>query len=134
MINPTECTSETFAGTGAKAPTNGALSAAAFNEPGGLAWLDGRLYVADTNNHSIRVIDPKTKTGILPGTKRAARNCLNTARDNSRAGRSVCRRLTIQPGTTQLALSFALPEGYKLSSQRTALSAMEPVRPRQSSV
>lgn len=29
----------------------------AFNEPGGIAAADGKLFVADTDNHSIRVID-----------------------------------------------------------------------------
>lgn len=32
-----------------------------FYEPGGLAVLNGKLYVADTNNHAIRVVDLKTK-------------------------------------------------------------------------
>ncbi len=31
--------------------------AASFNEPGGLAYAAGKLYVADTNNHRIRTID-----------------------------------------------------------------------------
>ncbi len=30
---------------------------ARFNEPAGLAAAEGKLYVADTNNNSIRVID-----------------------------------------------------------------------------
>jgi hypothetical protein len=41
---------------------DGKLGAAAFNEPGGLAWLGGRLYVADTNNQQVRVLDPVAKT------------------------------------------------------------------------
>ena len=31
--------------------------AASFNEPGGISVADGRLYVADTNNHAIRVVE-----------------------------------------------------------------------------
>ncbi|HIE94300.1 MAG TPA: hypothetical protein EYQ83_16100 [Acidobacteria bacterium] len=30
---------------------------ATFDEPAGVAFADGRIYVADTNNHLIRVID-----------------------------------------------------------------------------
>ncbi|MGH2507544.1 MAG: hypothetical protein ACRDHZ_09115, partial [Ktedonobacteraceae bacterium] len=28
-----------------------------FNEPAGLAAANGQLYVADTNNHAIRLVD-----------------------------------------------------------------------------
>ena len=32
-----------------------------FNEPTGLSLANGKLYVADTNAHRIRVVDMKTK-------------------------------------------------------------------------
>src|SRR5439155_15452197 len=32
-----------------------------FSEPGGISHADGKLYVADTNAHRIRVVDLKTK-------------------------------------------------------------------------
>ena len=32
-----------------------------FYEPGGLSIAKNKLYVADTNNHAIRVVDMKTK-------------------------------------------------------------------------
>jgi sugar lactone lactonase YvrE len=35
---------------------------ALFDEPGGLALADGMLYVADTNNHAVRVVDLATKS------------------------------------------------------------------------
>ena len=31
-----------------------------FHEPGGIAYAGGRLFVADTNNHAIRIVDPMT--------------------------------------------------------------------------
>jgi DNA-binding beta-propeller fold protein YncE len=36
---------------------DGTLDVAQFNEPAGLASDAGKLYVADTNNHAVRVID-----------------------------------------------------------------------------
>ena len=36
---------------------DGDAMTAAFDEPGGLSYADGILYVADTNNHAIRAID-----------------------------------------------------------------------------
>jgi hypothetical protein len=35
---------------------DGAPTLARFNEPGGLSYARGALYVADTNNHAVRVV------------------------------------------------------------------------------
>ena len=46
-------------GTGKPGQADGASPS--FYEPGGLAQANGKLYIADTNNHAIRVVDLKTK-------------------------------------------------------------------------
>ena len=46
-----------YAGTGLAGYKDDILSVAQFNEPSGLAVANGKLYVADTNNHALRVID-----------------------------------------------------------------------------
>ena len=46
-----------IAGDGKAGAYDGRGARARFNEPAGIAWAEGRLYVADTNNHAIRVID-----------------------------------------------------------------------------
>ncbi len=52
----------TLAGTGAPGRDDGpALTAATFDEPAGLALAGKRLYVADTNNHQVRVVDLGSK-------------------------------------------------------------------------
>lgn len=56
-IDPARRTAETFAGTGEASHQDGPWDEARFWEPGGLSIVDGRLYVADTNNHAIRVVD-----------------------------------------------------------------------------
>ncbi len=49
---------ETLAGTGKVGHDDAAVGKpATFNEPAGITAADGKLYVADTNNHAIRVID-----------------------------------------------------------------------------
>lgn len=50
----------TLSGTGKEGITNGSLNYAAFNEPAGLTVLNNKIYVADTNNDLIRVIDLST--------------------------------------------------------------------------
>ncbi len=62
-IDPVESTISTVAGGDEDGLADGPGLTARFDEPGGLAYHDGRLYVADTNNHAIRVVD--TKTGVV---------------------------------------------------------------------
>jgi DNA-binding beta-propeller fold protein YncE len=47
-----------LAGTGAVGHDDGPLRSATFYEPGGLSVAGRRIYVADTNNHAIRLVDP----------------------------------------------------------------------------
>ena len=51
----------TLAGSGAPGNDDGPRLAASFYEPGGVSATDTRIYVADTNNHAIRVIDLDTE-------------------------------------------------------------------------
>ena len=57
VLNPQAREVKSLAGTGAAGFADGRLTEAQFNEPGGLAYGAGKLYVADTNNHAVRVID-----------------------------------------------------------------------------
>ncbi len=60
LLDPEKRTVETFLGTGKSGQTDGAKPT--FYEPGGLSVADGKLFIADTNNQAIRVVDLKTKT------------------------------------------------------------------------
>jgi sugar lactone lactonase YvrE len=59
IIDPQKKTSETFLGTGRPGDDDGISPG--FYEPGGLAFFGNKLYIADTNNHVIRVVDLSTK-------------------------------------------------------------------------
>jgi DNA-binding beta-propeller fold protein YncE len=67
VLDPASRRVTTFAGTGSPGHVDGAGAAAQFFEPGGLSIAEagpGRaavLYVADTNNHAIRVVDLETR-------------------------------------------------------------------------
>ena len=83
-----------------------------FNEPGGLSFDGGKLYVADTNNHSVRVIDAitgETSTLVLKGVERF---------DPPSA--YIGEIVTVEPveaaaGPATLVLNFQLPAGYKVN-------------------
>jgi sugar lactone lactonase YvrE len=49
--------SRTIAGTGQPGRDDGDGVKATFNEPAGLSIAGGKLYVADTNNHAIRIVE-----------------------------------------------------------------------------
>ena len=59
VIDPAKQSCKALAGSGHPGHDDSPLDplAASFNEPGGLAYAAGKLYVADTNNHRIRTID-----------------------------------------------------------------------------
>ncbi len=60
VIDPNTKTSTTFAGTGEKGLRDGNKAVAQFDEPGGMTFIGDSLYIADTNNHAIRVLDMNT--------------------------------------------------------------------------
>lgn len=49
-------------GSGKAGNADSAFENASFNTPQGVLYQDGKLYIADTNNHSLRLADFKTKT------------------------------------------------------------------------
>src|SRR5678809_1441957 len=53
-LDPKQDKVTTFLGTGKPGQADG--TSPSFYEPGGLSLANGNLYVADTNNHAIRVI------------------------------------------------------------------------------
>ncbi len=88
---------------------------ALFNEPGGIDELDGVLYVADTNNHSVRRVNLATgevDTMVFFGLERFA------ARPGSESYRGAIVTLaevTVAPGPAEVELSVDLPPGYKIN-------------------
>lgn len=62
MLDTTTGEVTTLAGTGQTGLANGPREHAQLAEPGGLSVANGRCYIADTNNHSIRVLDLETGT------------------------------------------------------------------------
>jgi DNA-binding beta-propeller fold protein YncE len=56
-IMPVARSSKTLLGTGASGHRDGPSLEASFSEPSGLSIANGKLYIADTNNHLIRVAD-----------------------------------------------------------------------------
>lgn len=92
---------------------DGTASTARFYEPGGLDVADGKLYIADTNNHAIRVLELASgmvSTLPLHGIERLhARTRAFTGASHPLPAR------TVPAGSTRLRLALTLPQGYKLN-------------------
>jgi DNA-binding beta-propeller fold protein YncE len=125
VLDPATRTCKTLAGSGQSGHDDSAAGplAASFNEPSGLSYAAGKLYVADTNNHLIRTIDlehnrqvatleirglappepPKIAAESKPSYKNAQHVTLPEA--------------MVKPsnGAIQLAVKFTLPAGYKMN-------------------
>lgn len=118
LLDPASETVETFLGTGKSGQTDG-VGAATFYEPAGLSIAGGKLYVADTNNHAIRVVDLKTKAvstlkieGLPPPaeTKTDAESFSPNLKENKTG------LMEIGAGAkASVLVNVRLPEGYHLN-------------------
>ena len=59
-LDPATAECRTLLGEGVAGHRDGEAKEARFSEPGGLSVARGRLYIADTNNHAVRVADLAT--------------------------------------------------------------------------
>ncbi|MCD4687555.1 MAG: redoxin domain-containing protein [Anaerolineae bacterium] len=125
-INPETRESTTFLGTGADGFADGAADEALFYEPGGLDFAGGKLYIADTNNHAIRVADVATGTvttvefpnvDVLLAVEESG---FDAAFGDSPLMQEDAIALPLQmvaPGEGTILLDVHIPEGYKLNGQ-----------------
>lgn len=108
-----ERTIRTVAGTGQ--PGVGSPDAAQFAEPSGLSIAGGRLFIADTNNHAIRVMQlpdgPVSTLNLDYATWQKQQAQENTF---SLVGEPATRQLAGDPlqASGELTIRFSFPDGY----------------------
>ncbi len=126
-INPLTTQTTTLFGLGGLGGyRDGDASAAQFDEPGGLSYADGKLYVADTNNHAIRVIDLAAgvvSTVAFPNVERLITNPLVTVvGGNAAQGEVVALAArTLPPGGAAATTGCGPPEGWEGNAQPSPL-------------
>jgi DNA-binding beta-propeller fold protein YncE len=122
VLDPRNGRVSTFAGTGKPGQTDGARPE--FYEPGGISPARGKLYVADTNNHAVRVVDlatKQTKTLVLSGLKPPDVNdaVAEVADLDEAAPHAEWSKLPPQllaaAGDATLVVEVALPAGHHLN-------------------
>ena len=115
VIGPMLHTATTFLGTGKPGLRDGAV--AQFYEPGGVSIADGKMYIADTNNHVIRVADLQTKevstlqiTGLPENTDLAMAEFWPNMEEVHLSQR------TLKDGPGQLTVNVQIPSPFKLNA------------------
>ncbi len=116
-IDPATATVTTYLGTGSPGRRDG--TAPEFYEPGGVSVAHGKLYIADTNNHAIRVADLVTgsvTTMRLRGLAAPAAVAGFTATSFGTEDVITVPSHTVQAGQPgQLTVQLHLPDGYHLN-------------------
>ncbi len=113
LVDPVRRTATTLIGNGMRGFKDGSFSEAEFNEPSGLVMIGNRLYIADCNNHQIRVADLHTRTvstlrfsDLAPVAERTM---------DTFAGREIkLQPNKVRPGAARISIGLSLPEGYNL--------------------
>jgi len=95
-------------GSGNTGKDDGAFEQASFNTPQGLAYKNGLLYIADTNNHALRLADLKTRqVTTLAGNGGQRHEPLTHAKPASQTQLSSPWGLAFSPDDTHLAIAMA---------------------------
>jgi DNA-binding beta-propeller fold protein YncE len=121
QLDPKTRTVKTFLGTGKPGQADGA-SAASFYEPAGLTVANGKLYIADTNNHAVRVVDLKTKEtstlsirGLQPPAAPASVPSSNNDDAVNAEEIKVPAQVIRENSKGDLVVNVELPAGYHLN-------------------
>jgi DNA-binding beta-propeller fold protein YncE len=116
-LDPQKHKVTTLFGTGKPGQADG--TSPSFYEPGGLTVANGKLYVADTNNHAIRVIDLKTRetqtlriNGLMP--PQATEVSSSNAAPNAEEQKVLAQKVRARSEAT-LILNVDLPAGHHLN-------------------
>ncbi len=119
-LDPKTRSVKTFLGAGKPGQADGISPS--FYEPAGLSAANGKLYVADTNNHAIRVVDLKTKetsTLRIKGLEPPAAGVAAQASSNDEVPNAEEIKISTQriraDSNALLVANVELPAGYHLN-------------------
>jgi thiol-disulfide isomerase/thioredoxin/sugar lactone lactonase YvrE len=120
VIDPRSGVTKTIAGTGRPGASD---DPAEFDEPAGITAAEGKLFVADTNNHQIRVVDLAAANrvttlplaGLTPPEPPASSSAPGLAA-GARQEKLQAAAVRPEDGSIRLEVTLALPSGYKINT------------------
>jgi thiol-disulfide isomerase/thioredoxin len=120
LLDPRTGAVKTFLGTGRPGQED-EREGASFYEPGGLSVARGKLYIADTNNHAVRVVDLSTRQtmtlkikGLQPPASSQKAEEVDIAGPNAAEVKLALQRLSLSANAA-LVVDVNLPTGYHLN-------------------
>jgi thiol-disulfide isomerase/thioredoxin len=132
LVDPDAKSSATFVGDVDGGYFDGSGEEALFDEPGGVEYSDGKLYIADTNNHAIRLVnieDRSVSTVIFPNVTALLPESSTVQTDEPLAEDTVTfdsglfgsktetlPLQTVAPGEGTILVDAIMPFGYKLNA------------------
>jgi DNA-binding beta-propeller fold protein YncE len=121
QLDPETRAVKSLVGTGKPGQVDGAMPS--FYEPGGLSVANGKLFIADTNNHAIRVVDLKSKQGSTlkiqglepPASNELEQTTVSDTGPNAEEIKIPPQRLRLN-SQGSLVVNVDLPAGYHLNT------------------
>ncbi|MCE9625457.1 MAG: hypothetical protein K8R69_08420, partial [Deltaproteobacteria bacterium] len=117
----------TFAGDGKRGREDGALASARFNEPNAVIRVGDRLFVADTNNQAIRVIDTVSKS-VSTLVLRMPQESEGVKPSEKLPNLKIQEKWTLAPGQA-IGLTLKLPEGWKVNAEAPSSLRLFQIKP-----
>lgn len=113
-IDPEKSSSDTFIGSGESGWQDG--TEALFDEPGGLSLGQEKLYIADTNNHVIRIADLETReVSTLVLIDNEGLLTRQAAGEEYSGTEITLETQEVSPGSGEIVLDVVIPDGYKVN-------------------
>lgn len=131
ILDPETRELSTLAGNPSGGYQDGPLADSLFDEPGGISHANGFLYVADTNNHAIRVIDLAAGTvSILsfanPEALQPAPEPVTATPAPPAGDQVMLAPQTAASGESVITLDIQVPEGYKFNDLAPFTAVWQP--------
>jgi thiol-disulfide isomerase/thioredoxin len=114
-VNAKEKKAITYIGTGKRGYRDGSAKNSPLNEPNDITFLDGKFYIADTNNHLIRIYDPAAdKVSTLQFKNlEVLTPMLNKKEEDFKAPQIKLPQKVISQHAKGINFKLKLPKGYK---------------------
>lgn len=122
-LDPAKKELSTFIGQGKRGYTDGPAESAQLNEPAGVCILGEKMFIADANNHLIRVCDLKARTVSTLSWKNVEKLALPNSDAQLALEELPAQKITAD--TKELILNIGLPEGKKLNSAARSTVSFE---------